>query len=129
MLNDDEDDVSTPVKITHNYLWWIPNIVVSQSNLTVSVRNITWLKPTASQEVEMKQYNFTNNQFVLFNPGSLGTVPNKRVNNQNSGSKFKQKCVYIPKRTLYRSFLKLSMKANFIAKFCRMLHSNLIYFN
>lgn len=74
VLNDDEDDVSTPAKNTNNYLWWIPNIVVSQSNLTVQIKNITWLKPTASQEVEMKQYNFTNNQFVLFNPGSLGKL-------------------------------------------------------
>lgn len=72
VLNDDEDDVSSPAKNTKNYLWWIPNIVVSQNNLTVPVRNISWLKPIASQEVEMKQYNFTNNQFVLFNPGSLG---------------------------------------------------------
>lgn len=66
--------MSSPAKNTKNYLWWIPNIVVSQSNLTVPVKNITWLKPIASQEVEMKQYNFTNNQFVLFNPGSLGRV-------------------------------------------------------
>lgn len=72
VLNDDEDDVSSPSKNTENYLWWIPNIVVSQNNLTVPVKNISWLKPTSSQEVEMKQYNFTNNQFVLFNPGSLG---------------------------------------------------------
>lgn len=72
VLNDDEDDVSSPARNTKNYLWWIPNIVVSQNNLTVPVRNISWLKPIASQEVEMKQYNFTNNQFVLFNPGSLG---------------------------------------------------------
>lgn len=71
-MNDDEDDVSTPAKNTKNYLWWIPNIVVSQTNLTVGIRNITWLKPAASQEVEMKQYNITNDQFILFNPGSLG---------------------------------------------------------
>lgn len=64
--------MSTPVKNTKNYLWWIPSIVVSESNLTVNIKNITWLKPTSSQEVEMKQYNFSNTQFLLFNPGSLG---------------------------------------------------------
>lgn len=72
VLHDDEDDVSSPARNTKNYLWWIPNIVVSQSNLTVPVKNISWLKPVASQEVEMKQFNFSNSQFVLFNPGSLG---------------------------------------------------------
>lgn len=64
--------MSSPSRNTKNYLWWIPNIVVSQNNLTVPVKNISWLPPIASQEVEMKQYNFTNNQFVLLNPGSLG---------------------------------------------------------
>ncbi|XP_050542460.1 endoplasmic reticulum aminopeptidase 2-like [Daktulosphaira vitifoliae] len=72
VLNDDEDDVSTPAIVTKSYSWWIPNIVVSQNNLTVSTTNITWLRPISSQEVDFKQYNFTNNQFLLYNPGSIG---------------------------------------------------------
>lgn len=85
MLNDDEDDVSSPAKNTENYLWWIPNVVVSQGNLTVPAKNISWLKPTSSQEVEMKRYNFTNGQFVLFNPGSLGRFDRSLVRFSGTG--------------------------------------------